>query len=193
MQNNENALIPKRTLGMHPQKFALWIFIVSVIMLFAAMTSAYMVRQAEGNWFVFELPPMFYYSTAVILASSLTMHWAYLAAKNDWLSQLRWAIGATTLFGGAFLYMQVAGFGELVEMNVYFSGGNPAGSFVYVIAGLHGAHLVSALVFLILVLVAAFRFDIHSKRMVRIEMCATYWHFLDALWLYLFVFMLMNR
>ncbi|MFN5557841.1 MAG: cytochrome c oxidase subunit 3, partial [Chryseotalea sp.] len=70
---------------------------------------------------------------------------------------------------------------------------NPSGSFVYVLSGLHGLHIVSGVVVLIVALVAAFRMQIHSKNMNLIEMCATYWHFLDVLWLYLFLFMLFNR
>ncbi len=183
---------PKTTLGMHPQKFAMWLFIVSVVMLFAALTSAYIVRQAEGDWYLFRLPEMFTYSTVVILISSATMHWAYLAAKKDNVNTVKLAIVITSILGAAFLIMQFLGWQQMVEMNVYFVG-NPSGSFVYVLTGVHGVHLVSAVVFLFIMLIAAFRYEIHSRKLIRIEMCATYWHFLDALWIYLFIFMLMNR
>lgn len=179
-------------LAMHPKKFALWIFIASVIMIFAALTSAYIVRQSDGNWRVFELPDSFWITSAIIFVSSLTMHWAYLSAKRDNLETAKLAISITTLLGIAFLIGQFLAWGDLVKANVYFVG-NPSGSFVYVLSGLHGLHIVGGVVFLLFVLVATFRYKVHSRSLAQIEMCATYWHFLDGLWLYLFVFLLLNR
>lgn len=181
-----------KPLAMHPKKFALWIFIASVLMIFAALTSAYIVRQADGNWMMFDLPESFWITSAVILASSGTMHWAYQAAKKDNLAGTKLAISITTVLGLAFLIGQYLAWGDLVKRNVYFVG-NPSGSFVYVLSGLHGLHIVGGVVFLLVVLVATFRFRVHSKSLDQIEMCATYWHFLDGLWLYLFVFLLLNR
>lgn len=182
----------KKPLGMNPKKFALWIFMVSVTMIFAAWTSAYLVRRADGNWAVFELPQLFWITSVIIVISSGTMHWAYLAAKRDNLEQTKLAISITTLLGVAFLIGQFMAWNELVRESVYFVG-NPSGSFVYVISGVHGLHIVGGVVFLLIVLVATFRFNVHSKKLSQIEMCATYWHFLDGLWLYLFVFLLLNR
>lgn len=182
----------KKPLSMNPKKFALWLFIVSVCMVFASMTSAYIVRQAEGNWQIFELPPLFWITSGIILLSSFTMHWAYMAAKRDNLEMVKVAMVVTTLMGAGFLVGQVLAWGELVENNVYFVG-NPSGSFVYVLSGLHGLHIVGGVVFLMITLVATFRFQVHSKNLSLIEMCTTFWHFLDALWLYLFVFLLLNR
>ena len=181
-----------RPLAMHPKKFALWIFIASVLMIFAALTSAYIVRQADGNWMLFDLPDSFWITSAIILASSVTMHWAYWSAKKDNLEATKLAISLTSVLGLAFLIGQYIAWGDLVERNVYFVG-NPSGSFVYVLSGLHGLHIVGGVVFLFIVLVATFRFKVHSRSLDQIEMCATYWHFLDGLWLYLFVFLLLNR
>jgi cytochrome c oxidase subunit 3 len=181
-----------KPLAMHPKKFALWIFIASVLMIFAALTSAYIVRQADGNWMMFDLPDSFWITSAIILVSSGTMHWAYWAAKKDNLAATKLAISITSVLGLAFLIGQYVAWGDLVERNVYFVG-NPSGSFVYVLSGLHGLHIVGGVIFLLVVLVATFRFKVHSKSLDQIEMCATYWHFLDGLWLYLFVFLLLNR
>jgi len=178
--------------SMDPKKFAMWLFMGSVTMIFAALTSAYMVRQAAGNWAVFELPSLFGITTAIILTSSLTMHWAYLSAKKDNLELTKVAISITTILGIAFLIGQWMAWSALVRENVYFVG-NPSGSFVYVLSGVHMLHIVGGVVFLLIVLVATFRFKVHSRRLSQIEMCAAYWHFLDALWLYLFVFLLLNR
>lgn len=186
----------KKPLSMHPKKFALWLFMASVMMIFAALTSAYIVRQAEGNWMVFDLPSLFWINTGVILLSSVTLHWGYLSAKRDDLGTVKLAVGITTLLGVGFLLGQWFAWEQMVAANVYLVGDRASavsGSFVYVISGLHGLHIVSGIVFLLIVLVAAFRYQIHSKNLTRMEMCLTYWHFLDALWLYLFLFMLFNR
>lgn len=179
---------PEETLSMNPRKFILWLFVVSIIMLFAAMTSAYLVRRAEGNWLEYTIPAVFTYSSVVLIVSSLTMHWAYLAAKKDNFGSLKTAISITFALGIAFLYMQFQGWVELVNQKVFFVG-NPAGSFMYVFTGLHGFHLISGLIVLVFALVAAFRLRIHAKNLNQIEIAATYWHFLDILWLYLFVFL----
>ena len=181
----------KATLSMHPKKFAMWLFIVTVVMIFAAMTSAYIVRQSEGNWLEFDLPQSFWLTSGIILLSSVTMQWAYVSAKRDNLKSLRIAMIATTLLGVAFLIGQYLAWGDLVAMDVYFVG-NPGGSFVYVLSGLHAAHLIGGVVFLLITLVSVFRYRVHAKSMDQLEMCATYWHFLDGLWLYLFVFLLLN-
>jgi cytochrome c oxidase subunit 3 len=182
----------KRPLSMHPKKFALWLFLVTIFMIFAALSSAYIVRQADGNWLLFDLPNLFFITTMVILVSSGTMHWAYLSVKKDNLETAKLAIGITTVLGIGFLIGQILAWGEMVKGNIHLVG-NPSGSFVYVISGLHGLHIVGGLVFLLIVLVSLFQLKIHSKNLLRIEMCATYWHFLGGLWLYLFVFLLVYR
>jgi cytochrome c oxidase subunit III len=183
---------PRKPLAMHPKKFAMWLFLGSIMMMFAAFTSAYIVRQAEGNWLYFELPQLFYATTVVILLSSVTMQWAYFAAKKDNLETARLMIVLTAILGIAFLIGQFFGWMELIQNSIHFVG-NPSGSFLYVITGLHGLHVVSAIVYLVIIVVSVFRLKVHSRNMAPLEMCATYWHFLDGLWLYLFVFLLLNR
>ena len=99
---------------------------------------------------------------------------------------------ATTVLGVVFVFGQVWGWGEMARQGVHFVG-NPSGSFVIVLTLVHGLHLISAIVFLAIVLVAAVKARIHSSDLLQIEMCATYWHFLGGLWLYLFVFLLLTR
>jgi cytochrome c oxidase subunit 3 len=192
MKSTENVIEPAETRSVNPKIFTMWLFIVSIIMLFAAFTSAYLVRKAEGNWVEFEMPSLFSYSTGVLILSSISMHYSLLAAKKDQFNALRISISITFVLGLLFLIMQFYGWIQLVEMNVFFVG-NPSGSFVYVFSGLHGLHLVSGLIVLTFALVAAFRFKINAKSLTQIKICSTYWHFLDALWLYLFVFLLINN
>ncbi len=170
----------------------MWLFIVTVVMIFASLTSAYIVRQAEGNWFEFQLPPIFYINSGIILLSSFTMHWAYLSAKKNNLEMVKLGVGLTTFLGLAFVVAQYFAWGELVKIDVFFVG-NPSGSFLYVLTGLHAAHLISGVIFLIVVLFATFNYKVHSKNLTQIEMCTTYWHFLDGLWLYLFLFLSLNN
>jgi cytochrome c oxidase subunit III len=186
----------KKPLAMHPKKFALWLFMVSVIMIFGALTSAYIVRQAEGNWLDFDMPPMFWVTTAIILLSSGTMHWAYLSARKDKVENMRIAISITAILGVAFLIGQWMGWSQLVASGIHLVGRDSSavsGSFLYIISGLHGVHVISGVIFVLVVLTAIFRLKVDSKRLTQIEMCTTYWHFLDGLWLYLFLFLLLNR
>jgi len=183
---------PKATLSMHPKKFALWLFIVSIVMLFAALTSAYIVKQADGNWLSFKLPEIFVINTIVIALSSLTMHLAYMAAKNDLLQRVKWLLLVTVLLGVLFLIGQYISWSELVNENVYFVSNYASGSFIYIFTGLHGLHLVSGLIFLLITYASSLRLKIHAKNRLQIEMCMTYWHFLGGLWVYLYIFLLFN-
>jgi cytochrome c oxidase subunit 3 len=183
---------PKKPISMHPKKFAMWLFLASVGMLFAAFTSAYIVRRAEGNWVYFELPKLFYYTTFLIVLSTVTMQWAYRSAKQDNLERVKWLVSATSILGIAFLAGQVLAWGELVKIMAHFVG-NPSGSFIYVLTGVHGVHLITAIIFLLIVLNSTWKYRVHSKAMAQMEMCTTYWHFLSGLWVYLFIFLLLYR
>src|ERR1043166_7006531 len=147
--NEEKPLI-------NPKKVVLWLFIVASIMLFAAFTSAYIVRRGEGNWEVFNLPTLFTYNTFVIILGSLFVQLAYFAAKKDELVRLKAMMGLTLVSGIAFAIMQWYAWGQLVQNSIYFVG-NPSGTFVYVISGLHLAHVVAAVVFAGIMLFETFR------------------------------------
>ena len=183
---------PKKPISMHPKKFAMWLFLASVVMVFASLTSAYIVRQAEGNWLYFDLPDLFYTTSVVIILSSISMQLAYWAAKRDNLERVKLFISITAILGAVFCVGQVLAWGDLVKNSVYLVG-NPSGSFLYILTGLHAVHLISAILFVLIVLIATFRNKVHSKNLAQIEMCTTYWHFLGGLWLYLFVFLILNR
>lgn len=183
----------KKPLAVNPKKFAMWLFMASILMLFAAWTSAYLVRRGEGDWFLFELPQLFWITSGLIVASSISMIYASWSAKNDNLEGLKIGIVTTFVLGVGFLIGQWYAWADLVELNAHFTGGNVSSSFIYVLTGFHGLHIVSGLVFLIIVMVSTFKFKVHSKNLNQLQMCATYWHFLGGLWLYLFVFLLLNR
>jgi cytochrome c oxidase subunit 3 len=179
------------TLSMNPKKFSMWLFLMSVVMIFASLTSGYIVRKAEGNWVDFELPPIFWFTTAILLLSSVTHQLAFNQAKKDNLEQTKGWMVVTALLGLGFLVSQWYSWVYLVNINVYFSGNNVAGSFLYVLTGLHAVHLISAVIFVLVITYRTFLFKVHSKDILGIELCTTYWHFLDALWIYLFAFLLL--
>lgn len=177
---------------MNPKKFALWLFILSVTMIFASLTSAYIVKKSEGNWLIFQFPISFIYTSVIIVLSSITMHVAYLGAKKNNLLAVRIGLIITAVLAIAFSVGQYLSWNELVAQDVFFVG-NPAGSFIYIFTGLHVAHLVGGLIYLTIVLASSYRYQVHSKNLLSIEMCATYWHFLGGLWLYLYVFLTLNN
>lgn len=183
---------PQLPLSMHPRKFTVWLFIVSIVMMFAAWTSAYIVAQADGAGQPVELPSIFAISTALLVLSSFTMHAAYRAAKKDNLLQLRLFTVLTFVLGIAFLVGQLQGFSGLVANNVHFVGGSSIDSFTFVLPFMHGVHILAGLIFLLIILVKVFKDKVHSKNLVTMEMCTTFWHFLDGLWLYLFLFLQFN-
>jgi cytochrome c oxidase subunit 3 len=184
--------IVEQPISMHPKKFALWLFLVTVVMIFAALTSAYIVRQAEGNWLEYELPEIFWITSGIVVLSSISLQVAYYAAKKDNFLLLRTCMALTVALGIAFLVGQWYSWVALVDQEVFFVG-NPAGSFLYVFTGLHAAHLISGVIFLIIVLISTFGTKVHSQSLNTLEMAATYWHFLGGLWLYLFLFLLLNH
>jgi len=185
---NIEIIRDRKESSVNPGKFIVWLFIATIVMLFAALTSAYLVKQGEGNWLHFNIPDIFWITSAIIVTSSVTMHMAYVSAKRDNMDGIKIFLSLTMLLGLAFLAGQYYSWSELVNQDVFFVG-NPAVSFIYVLTGLHGLHLISGMVFIAIVLYSAFKFRIHSKNLSKIEMSVTYWHFLGGLWLYLFFFL----
>lgn len=178
--------------SMHPQKFAMWLFLVSVIMIFISLSSAYIVKKSIGDWIYIDFPPLFKYTTVIIILSSVTMHFAYISAKKNNIKNIRIGLAITAVLAVVFIFGQLKAWGQLVDGGYYFVG-NPASSFIYIFTGLHVVHLVGAIIFLLIVLKQAFNYKVHSKSLVRIEMCATFWHFLGGLWLYLYLFLIFNN
>lgn len=182
----------EQPISMNPKKFALWLFMVSVVMVFAGLTSAYIVRQSEGNWLEYDLPEIFWVTSGIALLSSITLHWAYYSARKDNFTNLKIGMVLTVLLGIAFLVGQWYSWVAMVDREVFFVG-NPSGSFLYVFTGLHAVHLISGVIFLIIVLISTFRLKVHSQALNTMEMATTYWHFLGGLWIYLFMFLLLNH
>ena len=175
----------------HPWKFALWAACASILMMFASLTSAYVVRHAAGNWLEFAMPKIFFVSAGVMIASSIALHFSYSFFKKGNESMYKLLLVVGTILGFGFLITQYMGWMELNAMGVFLDG-NPSGSFVYAISGLHAAHVLGGIATLIMALVHAFglKFKVTEKRKIRFELTLTYWHFVDILWIYLLCFMI---
>ncbi len=184
--------VTNKVRSMHPQKFAMWLFLVSVVMVFISLSSAYIVKKSVGDWVYISFPPLFKTTTGLIILSSISMHFAYISARRNNIKSIRIGLVITAVLALSFVIGQYMAWGQLVEAGHHFVG-NPASSFIYVFTGLHVAHLIGALVFLFIVLGKAFNYQVHSKSLVRIEMCTTFWHFLGGLWLYLYLFLIFNN
>lgn len=173
----------------------LWLAIISMCMIFGGLTSAYVVRKGDPGWIAFDFPITFFISTAIIIASSLTMLWAYYSAKKDHFLNIKIGMALTLLLGVAFVICQFQAWGELVEQGVFLTGkqSNPSGQFLYVISFAHLVHLAGGIVMLIYVYIKSFKQLYHSKNLLGLQLCSIYWHFLDLLWVYLFLFMYLTR
>lgn len=176
----------------HPQKFAMWLAICSIIMMFAGLTSAYIVRQSQGNWVYYKLPSLFYVSTAVIALSSVTMYLGTRAFKSRAIPKFRSLITLTLVLGVIFAICQYIGFQQLYANNIKIDG-NPSESFLFIIAGLHLLHIIGGIIALLIVFFRAFRTSVKVYDATGLEIIGTYWHFVDVLWIYLFVFFLANQ
>ncbi|MCF6359747.1 MAG: cytochrome c oxidase subunit 3 [Cyclobacteriaceae bacterium] len=181
--------VPQKQLGINPKKFILWLFMVSIVMVFAALTSGFIVRQAEGNWIIYELPSQLWISTVILVVSSLTAHWALKSAQKSNSLQTKLGLWVTFGLGLVFLSTQVWVWEILVQHDVYLVG-NPGGSFLYVLMGVHAFHLISGLIYLMIMLVKSYRANEVSEIQFQLSLSTTYWHFLGGLWIYLYVFLI---
>ena len=177
---------------MHPKKFALWLFMVSAAMLFAAWTSAYIVKKGDPGWVEIQVPQQFWISSIVIVMSSVAMILAQRAVKRDHMKTATAALWITTLFGVIFLVSQIMCWRILVEMNESLIGGDVSYAFIWVFTIFHALHIVSGIIVLLFLLAATINRRVSSQNMIQMEMSASYWHFLGGLWLYLFFFLLLN-
>lgn len=192
MSTLENTVYSRNKI--HPQKFALLVSCASVVMLFAALTSAYVVRQAAGNWLEFPMPVWFLYSTFTLLASSFTLHLSYRSFLSGNVNAYKYLLLVTFILGIFFIFLQYKGWIALVSLGVEL-GTNPSGSFLYVLSGLHAAHILGGLAAIFVAILHAFilPYEVSPKRKLRFEMTQIYWHFVDILWIYLIVFLWLQQ
>jgi len=177
----------------HPHKFTMWIAIGSIVMMFAGLTSAYIVKSGQANWENIKTPQVFWYSTAVILLSSLTIQMALRSFKQREMNRYRQLMAGTMILGAMFIALQWIGFMQIWNSGIQFKGVAGAGQFLYVIFGLHALHVLGGAIALLVMLIKAFFGKTKVYGGTGIEVMATYWHFVDILWIYLFVFFIVIK
>lgn len=176
----------------HPHKFTLWVGIGSILMMFAGLTSAYIVKRNLANWQTFDLPVFFWYSTAAIILSSATIFLAEKAFKQRQMKKYRSLLIATLVLGLLFIGFQLLGFRQLWAQQVTLTA-NVSYSFMYVIVSLHAAHVLGGIIALIVLFAKAFSTKTRTYNSIPVELVSTYWHFVDILWIYLLIFLIMIR
>lgn len=181
----------KQEIKFKTSKNMMWVGIATMIMLFMGFTSAYIVRQEEGQWLVFDLPNILFVSTFIILMSSVSMVWATHSAKKDNQKGVKNGLLITLILGVSFAVCQYFAWVEIYDLGVFWAGveSNAAGSYLYLITGLHLAHLFAGILSLIYTFARSLQGAYSSSNSLGLEVAALYWHFLDALWVYLFLFL----
>ena len=173
-------------------KLLLLFAMVSMTMVFAGLTSAFVVSKSRVDWLKnFELPTAFFYSTAVIIGCSVTFHLAKKAIQKDNRNATTSLLLATLALGILFVILQFAGFSQIVENGYYFTGTESSitTTFLYVVTVVHLFHLAGGLISLLIIIYNHFKQKYNSTQTLGIELGAMYWHFLDLLWVYLFLFL----
>lgn len=177
-----------RALPLNTAQLGLWALLGTLTMLFAGFTSAYLVRRAGSDWQTIPLPALLWFNTLVLLASSLTLEAARASLRHYRLEALKNWLLATTVLGLTFLAGQLVVWKQLVAGGVYLPT-SPHSSFFYMLTGVHGAHVVGGILVLLYALGRAWRARWTPAEPTGLNLCATYWHFVDGLWLYLFLLM----
>jgi len=172
-------------------KLLLWFGMISICMIFAGLTSAYVVSKSRPDWLKdFQLPTAFLISTIAMLVSSLTFYGALQTMKKGNRSQTTVLLLTTLGLGFAFILLQFQGFGQVIENGYFFTGSesNVTTSFLYIAVLVHIAHLLGGIISLLVVIYNHYKQKYNSTQTLGIELSAMYWHFMDFIWVYLFLF-----
>jgi cytochrome c oxidase subunit III len=188
-------VMEEEKMNLKAKKFLMWLFLISSFMLFAALTSAFIVytggNPARGIKSL--LPQAFIYSSVAIVLSSITMHTAYLSAKKMQLQKQKMYLLITIALGIVFFVMQLVSWRTLVDQGIYFVNFNASQSFIYVFTGAHLVHIIAGLLMLANAMFGAVKGIPQVRNIFKMEMASIFWHFLDILWIYLYVFLLLNQ
>lgn len=178
------------------KKMMLWFGIVSLIMSFAGWTSAFVVSSSRSDWMKdFVLPNAFIISTVIIIISSITFILAKKALKKENKQTTTLWLLVTFVLGIAFIFYQFTGFQQIIDLGYNFTGptSNVTMSYIYLIAIVHILHVVVGLICLLVVIYNHFKQKYNATNMLGFELAATFWHFIDILWVYLFLFLYFIR
>ncbi|TYP99655.1 cytochrome c oxidase subunit 3 [Tenacibaculum adriaticum] len=179
-----------RTAKRKSAKPMLWVAMISMVMFFAGLTSAYVVSMNREDWVSFDLPQAFYISTILIVLSSITLFFSQRFLKKDNLTVSFVLLIATFILGLGFVWFQYTGFNELKASGLYFTGpeSTVSTSFIIGITFMHVLHLLAGVIVLLVVIYNHYKKKYSSADMLGFELGAIFWHFVDVLWIYLFFF-----
>jgi len=181
-------------LNLGAKKFGMWIFIFTSFMFFAALTSGFIVYSGgKGKGLHMVLPNAFLFSTAIIVISSITMYMASNAAKRLQFEKQRLFLWLTVILGVLFFAGQFYAWNQLIQMGVYFVNNNASQSFIYVFVAAHLLHIIAGLIILAVALTGSYKNIPQVKNLYRMQMSSIFWHFIDIIWIYLYVFLLLNQ
>ena len=182
-------------LNLAPKKFALWIFLFTSFMLFMALTSGFIVYSGagKGHELSIKLPQAFMYNTIVIVLSSLTMFAATHATKRLQFERQRLFLIATIGLGILFFALQIYAWSTLIAMRAYLINPNASISFVYIMTGIHLLHILAGLLLLLNSLRKSYKNTPQVIKLYNMDMSSIFWHFVDIVWIYLYVFLLLNQ
>jgi cytochrome c oxidase subunit 3 len=171
-----------------------WAF-ASILIFFGGLISYYLVMHRNSNWMVFELPNIFLISTAILLVSSFSLSYAQIQAKKNQFTSVKLGILLTFILGLIFVFLQMKGWKEMFSQGIFFAGksANISGSIVYVITFLHFLHLCGGLLAILFSLFKSMRNKYTADNYHGLSLVSLYWHFMDILWLVLFLFLFFNR
>ena len=177
------------------RKFLVWLFIISSFMIFAGLTSGYIVYTAGSpdRGLKTLLPDAFKYSTVIIIISSITMYMAHLSGKRLQFNKQKIYLIATILLGLVFMAVQYNAWQVLIGQGVYFVNYNASQSFIYVFTGFHMVHILAGIFMLVNSLTGVMKNIPQVRNLFRLEVTSIFWHFIDILWIYLYVFLLLNQ
>jgi len=168
----------------------LWISMISMIMFFAGLTSAYVISMKRDDWVAFDLPQAFTVSTFLIVASSITLFLSQRFLKKDKKTASLLLLIVTFFLGIGFVWQQYVGFNQLKSIGLFFTGpeSTVSTSFIIGITFMHVIHLIAGVIVLLVVIYNHFKYKYKSDDMLGFELGAIFWHFVDLLWIYLFFF-----
>ncbi|MFL5752752.1 MAG: heme-copper oxidase subunit III [Bacteroidia bacterium] len=177
------------------RKGLLYWSLASMSIFFGAFLSYYMVMLGNSNWLIYELPDLFLISTAVIVTSSITLILARNAVKKNDFKVVSITLLSTLILGIAFCFIQLNAWSFLISKGIYFSGSksNVSGSIMYVITFLHFVHIIAGLIALSYTFFRSLKHRYTAQFHLGLSLCSIFWHFLDILWVVLFLFLYFNR
>jgi cytochrome c oxidase subunit 3 len=162
--------------------------------MFTALLSAYIYKQSSGHWVYIDIPMSFLYNTLIIVSSSITIQWAHKLVKGNDLTKAKNILLLTLFLGLSFLAGQYYSWQEMVSNEVYLiDPTSVSGSFIYILSGLHALHIIGGIIPLTVVVFKALKYKLNIHNILGLELTLTYWHYLGLLWVYIYVFLLVNQ